>query len=214
MKNRERCKFAHADDCPASLLSTDGWRSNGWPTSPCWLHVECEGELGGHVSIAAGLADLFRARLVGVAGWAPMSVFLAQEAFDNPSPGDFHLQDMKTLLDQRGKEFCAALDKPDRRVEWRSILDFPTEAVAREARSADLVIIPAIARSQDPFRALDPGSAILKAGRPVLVVPKDLASLSANCHRMEGHPRGTPRRPGRAAIPAEIRQRRDCGSAG
>jgi hypothetical protein len=70
------------------------------------------------------------------------------------------------------------LDKPDRRVEWRSILDFPTEAVAREARSADLVIIPAIARSRDPFRALDPGSAILKAGRPVLVVPTDLASLS------------------------------------
>ena len=142
------------------------------------VHVECEGELSGHVNIAADLADLFRARLVGVAGWTPMSVFLAQEAFDNPSPGDFHLQDMKTLLDQRGKEFCAALDKPDRRVEWRSILDFPTEAVAREARSADLVIIPAIARSQDPFRALDPGSAILKAGRPVLVVPKDLASLS------------------------------------
>ena len=142
------------------------------------VHVECEGELSGHVNIAADLADLFRARLVGVAGWAPMSVFLAQAALDNPGPGDFPLQDMKALLDQRGKEFCAALDKPDRRVEWRSILDFPTEAVAREARSADLVIIPAIARSRDPFRALDPGSAILKAGRPVLVVPTDLASLS------------------------------------
>jgi hypothetical protein len=178
------------------------------------VQVELEGQLGGHVSIAADLADLFRVRLVGVAGWAPMSVFLAQEAFDNPGPGDFHLQDMKTLLDQRGKEFCAALDKPDRRVEWRSILDFPTEAVAREARSADLVIIPAIARSQDPFRALDPGSAILKTGRPVLVVLSRVTLTPANCHRMEGHPRGAPRRAGRAAIPAEIRQRRDCGSAG
>ena len=32
--------------------------------------------------------------------------------------------------------------------------------------------------NQDPFRALDPGSFILKAGRPVLVVPKGVASFS------------------------------------
>jgi nucleotide-binding universal stress UspA family protein len=148
------------------------------PYASLLVHVDLEGQLGRHVSIAAELADFFRARLVGVAGWAPMSIFLAQEALDHPGIGDFHLQDMKTLLDQKGKEFCAALGRPDRKVEWRSILDFPTEAVARESRSADLVIIPAVAQSKDPFRALDPGGAILKAGRPVLVVPRHLAALS------------------------------------
>jgi nucleotide-binding universal stress UspA family protein len=157
----------------------DQWLEiNRMPYVSLLVHVDLEDQLGGHVSIAADLADLFRARLIGVAGWAPMSVFLAQEALDNPGVGDFHLQDMKTLLDQRGKEFCAAFGRPDRKVEWRSFLDFPTEAVAREARSADLVIIGGIAQSKDPFRRLDPPSTILKAGRPVLVVPKGLASLS------------------------------------
>ena len=135
-------------------------------------------QLGGRVSIAADLADRFHARLIGVAGWAPMSVFPAEEALENPAPGDFHLQDMKTLLDQKGKEFCAAFGRPDRRVEWRSILDFPTEAVACEARAADLVIIGNIKENKDPFRALDPAGAILKAGRPVLVVPNGLTSLA------------------------------------
>jgi nucleotide-binding universal stress UspA family protein len=157
----------------------DQWPEiNGMPYVSLLVHVDLEGPMRGHVSVAADLADLFRARLIGVAGWAPMSVFLAQEALDNPGVGDFHLQDMKTLLDQRGKEFCAAFGTPERKVEWRSILDFPTEAVAREARSADLVIIGSIAQSKDPFRRLDPGGTILKAGRPVLVVPKHLTKLS------------------------------------
>jgi hypothetical protein len=41
------------------------------------VHVDADGELAGRVGIAAGLADLFDAHLIGVAGWAPMSVFLA-----------------------------------------------------------------------------------------------------------------------------------------
>jgi nucleotide-binding universal stress UspA family protein len=86
---------------------------------------------------------------------------------------------MKTLLDQKGKEFCAAFGRPDRRVEWRSILDFPTEAIAREARAADLVIIGNVKENRNPFRALDPARAILNSGRPVLVVPEGVRSLSA-----------------------------------
>jgi hypothetical protein len=39
------------------------------------VHVDADGELAGRVGIAAGLADLFDAHLIGVAGWAPMSVF-------------------------------------------------------------------------------------------------------------------------------------------
>ena len=143
------------------------------------VHVDADATLDGRNSIAADLADRFHALLIGIAGWAPMWVFPTQESIENPAPGDFHLQDMKTLLDQKGKEFCAAFAKPDRRVEWRSILDVPTEAVARTARAADLVIIGNAKENTDPFRSLDPGTVVLKAGRPVLVVPKGLAALSA-----------------------------------
>jgi nucleotide-binding universal stress UspA family protein len=142
------------------------------------VHVDVDAELGSRVRIAADLADRFQAHLIGVGGWAPMSVFLAEEARINPAPTEPHLQDMKSLLDQKGRQFCTAVGGKGRRVEWRSVLDFPTDAVAREARAADLVIIGNAAENRDPFRALDPPGLILKAGRPVLVVPNTVESLA------------------------------------
>jgi nucleotide-binding universal stress UspA family protein len=142
------------------------------------VHVDVDGDLSGRVSVAAEFAERFRAHLIGIAGWAPMSVFPADEALASPAPGDMHLQDMHTSLDQKGKQFCAAVDTRDRRAEWRSVLDLPTEAVAREARAADLIIIGNERENRNPFRALDPASLILKAGRPVLTVPKGITSLA------------------------------------
>jgi nucleotide-binding universal stress UspA family protein len=141
------------------------------------VHVDLDGELGGRVKIAADLAERFRAHLIGVAGWAPMSVFLADEARNEPVPSEPHLQDMRSLLDQRGQAFRAAVGKADPQAEWRSVLDYPTEAVAREARAADLVIIGNTRENEDAFRVLDPGTLLLKIGRPVLVVPKGMASF-------------------------------------
>ena len=141
------------------------------------VNVDVERDCSGRVSVAAGLADLFNAHLIGVAGWAPMSLFLAKEGPADPAPTQPHLQDMKTLLDQKGEQFCAAVDARGRRAEWRSVLELPTEAVAREARAADLVIVGQDRDTDDPFRALNPGSLILRAGRPVLVVPKPVTSL-------------------------------------
>ena len=85
---------------------------------------------------------------------------------------------MKTLLDEKGKQFRAAVQKVDDRAEWRSALELPTEFVAREARAADLIIIGNERENRSQFRSLDAGSFLLKAGRPVLVVPKGVASLS------------------------------------
>jgi nucleotide-binding universal stress UspA family protein len=142
------------------------------------VHVDVDGEIGRRVTVAAGLADLFDAGLIGIAAWAPMSVFLAKRAREERVPAETHLQDMKALLDQKGQEFCAAVGTGGRRVEWRSVLDFPTEAVAREARAADLVIVGNARENRDPFRALDPGGLLLKAGRPVLAVPTSVTKLS------------------------------------
>jgi nucleotide-binding universal stress UspA family protein len=141
------------------------------------VHIDLYGELGGHVEVAVDLAERFHAHLIGVAGWAPMSAVLADKPRNDPTSSESHLQEFKRLLDQRGREFCAAVGKGDSHPEWRSVLDYPTEAVAREARAADLVIIGNTRESGDPLRALDRGSLLLKAGRPVLVVPKGVTSL-------------------------------------
>ena len=69
------------------------------------VHVDVDAELGCRVGIAAGLAERFHAHLIGVAGWAPMSVFLAEDACNDRTPPDFHCHDMKTLLDRKGEQF-------------------------------------------------------------------------------------------------------------
>ena len=138
--------------------------------SSLMVHVDVDAELGCRVGIAAGLAERFHAHLIGVAGWAPMSVFLAEDARNNRAPPDFHFHDMETLLDRKGEQFKATVRALKGQAEWRSGLDFPTDLLAREARAADLVIIGNQQENQDPFRALDPGSFVLKAGRPVLVL--------------------------------------------
>lgn len=142
------------------------------------VHVDIDAEMEGRVHVAGELADRFGANLIGVAGWAPMSVFLAEQALIDPAPAAIELQDMKALLDQKGRQFRAAVCTGGRTVEWRSVLDFPTEVIARESRAADLIIIGNAPENRDPFLALDPGGLVLKAGRPVLVVPKAVSSLT------------------------------------
>jgi nucleotide-binding universal stress UspA family protein len=141
------------------------------------VHVDVEAHGDGRIGIAADLAERFRAHLIGIAACAPMAVFPPDKPRNDKAPSDPHLRNMKALLDRKGQEFHAAVAKLNGRAEWRYELDFPTEVVAREARAADLVIIgnkPA----RDPFSALDPATLLLKAGRPVLVVPEKVSSLS------------------------------------
>src|SRR6516165_6386774 len=112
------CRVESRTAAPTDLSATSA-RDTPMSYASLLVHVDVDGRS----SIAADLADRFHALLIGLAAWAPMSVFPAEQA--NPAVGDFHLQDMKTLLDQKGKEFCVAFARPDRKVEWRSILDFP-----------------------------------------------------------------------------------------
>ena len=141
------------------------------------VHVDVDSELSGRVRVAADLAERFRAHLIGIAAWAPSSLFPRRHALVDPAT-DRRLQEMKESLDQKGKQFCSAVSTAERRVEWRSVLDAPVEAVAREARAADLVIVGNTRENMDPLRALDPTVLLLKVGRPVLVVPGAVASLS------------------------------------
>jgi hypothetical protein len=76
------------------------------------VHVDVDAELDGRVRIARELAGRFGAHLIGVGAWAPMSVFLAEEAKVDPAPSEPHLQDMKTLLDQKGGIFALPSETP------------------------------------------------------------------------------------------------------
>jgi nucleotide-binding universal stress UspA family protein len=59
--------------------------------------------------------------------------------------------------------------------EWRDALDSPTRALAGIARAADLIVMRAAkgAATGDSARVAAPGSVVLQAGRPVLVLAHD-----------------------------------------
>jgi nucleotide-binding universal stress UspA family protein len=143
------------------------------------VHVDAERELDGRVDVAIGLAARFGAHLIGIAGWAPRPLFVAEGVVVDPAPSEGQLQGMRSSLARTGEAFCAAAGAAVPHTEWRCSLDFPADLVAREARAADLVVIGRHWVPMDPYRSLDPGGLILKAGRPVLVVPEGISSLAA-----------------------------------
>jgi nucleotide-binding universal stress UspA family protein len=62
-------------------------------------------------------------------------------------------------------------------IEWRTALEIPAELIAREARAADLVIVGPRHAGDNVHDLADPGAILLRAGRPVLVVPDVIAPL-------------------------------------
>jgi nucleotide-binding universal stress UspA family protein len=151
------------------------------------VHVDADADSDPRVRLARELAARCNATLIGAGAWAPQSTgtgdiageeqggdgadFVGGEEPDKPQ-----IAEISAWLGRLGEHFRASAG--DKRVEWRSAVDFPTEFVVREARAADLVIVGPD-RTGDSYRSLDPGSVVIGAGRPVLLVPSGIDSLEA-----------------------------------
>lgn len=130
------------------------------------------------VRLAAQLADDFRARLIGIAaempdyGGCPVGP-TPGGAYCIPSIQEAVLDDLK-----RAQAVFQAAAGGQRRVEWRSNLDFPSAFLASQAAAADLVIL---GRGGDgnPCLCVDPGNILMGLGRPALIVPPEVGRLAA-----------------------------------
>lgn len=142
------------------------------------VQVDVTGELNGRVRVAGELADRFQSHLIGISSWMPRPPFTVEGVMIDPVLSAEELAERTRVLDQRGDAFKAAVGIDERRVEWRSSQEFPSEYIAREARSADLVIISRDRPAFDPYIFPDPGALLLRVGRPVLTVPSGVKSLS------------------------------------
>ena len=131
------------------------------------------------VNVAAGLADKFSANLVGLSALAIMPPFVAEGVVIVDNVSEFDIAQIKTRLADAGDKFRAAAGA-GRQTEWRSALEVPTDALIGEARCADLIVIEKSSRAIDFYKVADTGAAILGAGRPFLVVPGSVKSLSAD----------------------------------
>jgi nucleotide-binding universal stress UspA family protein len=144
-------------------------------------HLDLDDAGDGRLRLAAEQARRFDAALIGISAWAPRPPFMVDSAVIETVPESVDLQVMESLLKARGDWFHAIAEKMTREAQWRSALELPTEFVVREARAADLVVVGGKRHTilRDPYSLVDPGAVLLRAGRPVLLVPPDVTSLAA-----------------------------------
>jgi nucleotide-binding universal stress UspA family protein len=143
------------------------------------VHVDAERESQSRTQFAIGLADYYDAALIGVAGLAPRPAFAAGNLVVFAEPDPRELGQMTARFDDMGKKFLAE-GRDLKQVEWRSALEPPSDLLVREARAADLIIVaPRNATGRYDF--FDAGAVLLRAGRPVMVVPETVTSLDLHC---------------------------------
>lgn len=141
------------------------------------VYVDAEGAPEQRVRLAAGLADKFNATLIGLSARA-IPPPLVTEGVVVEQMTETEIKDMRAALADKGNWFRSVAGA-NKKLEWRTRFDLPTEALAREACSADLVVIGRGKGPGDIYSALDPASAILRIGRPALVVPDGVDALRA-----------------------------------
>jgi nucleotide-binding universal stress UspA family protein len=140
------------------------------------VHVDVERDCEQRVQLALGLADRFHAALIGVAGLALRPAFAAAGVVVYHEPTRHECRTVSARLDDIGRWFRAK-GQHLKQVEWRTALEVPYELVSREARAADLIIVGSRHTGGNVHDLVDPGAVLLRAGRPVLVVPDTVTPL-------------------------------------
>jgi nucleotide-binding universal stress UspA family protein len=127
------------------------------------VYFDASPQAQARLRLAAGLADRFRAVLIGIAGLPYLPAYCA---------------DVTNALADIERKFRDAA-KPRMDVAWRGAPVWASVLVAQEARAADLVVIGPAPDAHDLSNAHHPGAIILGAGRPVLFVPDGIEALAA-----------------------------------
>jgi nucleotide-binding universal stress UspA family protein len=134
------------------------------------VHVDVVRDCESRVQLALALADRFRTTLIGVAGLTPRPAFAAGGVVVYHEPTQEDCRALSARLDDIGRRFRVK-GQHLKQVEWRTALELPYELVSREARAADLIIVGARHSGGSVHDLVDPGVILLRAGRPLLVVP-------------------------------------------
>lgn len=146
--------------------------------STLMVHLDLDYPNDARLRIAGDLAEQFNAKVIGIAASDPHPPYYA-EGMVARSLVEHARAEVKKRLDEAEAHFRAAVGPRAREIEWRSAMTRPTFYVAREARAADLVIIGPRREGfpLDRLRQLDPSDLVMRAGRPIFVVPPEADHL-------------------------------------
>ncbi|BCH00724.1 universal stress protein [Mesorhizobium loti] len=144
------------------------------------LNLGIDGSVEPLTRFGIELAERFDAKLIGFcAADAPMPVTMAPEgAAIAAEIWEQSRNEIRQRLNDRHSKFDE-LVVGTVKAEWRETVENPDHVLARASLLADLVVTGASlgASTGDGYRMADPGSLVLRAGRPVLVAARGAASL-------------------------------------
>ena len=146
--------------------------------STVMVHLDLYQSNDARLHVAGDLAEQFGAKLIGIASCQPQPSVYADGSFAQGLVEQLRdeAEEKLSVIEQRFKN---TFQNRINDVEWRSAFAVPTDFVAQEARSADIVITGAdrVGGLGDPSWRLDPSELVLKLGRPMLVVPPEVDRL-------------------------------------
>lgn len=154
----------------------------GYRTLLVHLQLGCPNT--GLLAIARDLAQRYKATVIGIAAGRPLDIGVS----DGLGAGIYlsgeivrqERDEMDREVAAAETEFHTALAGRADIAEWRSAVTHEalSDCLVRQARSADLILSNLSTPGIDPVRRVDTGDLVMRAGRPVLVVPRKLQSLA------------------------------------
>jgi nucleotide-binding universal stress UspA family protein len=154
------------------------------PYANLLVHVQDDDDSDARVRLAISLARQFGASLTGVAAAKVEPLVSKPLVLGHVTAGcdvaTNELEFIESGLRTAEARFRKLLASAKMRGAWHSRLDLPSNAMCLYAMTADLVLVgrQAEARLHAPQASFDPADVIMKAGRPVLVVPPGAEQFS------------------------------------
>jgi nucleotide-binding universal stress UspA family protein len=143
------------------------------------VYLELEEASEPALRVACELADRFKSGVIGVTAGLP-AIPIHADGMVASSVLEIDDEQLNQAIVRCETRFRSALKGSGCALEWRSNVANPADYLAAEARAADLLVV---GRSETytplgPKQQLDIGDAVMKAGRPVLVVPPRCTRLA------------------------------------
>ncbi|GJE36352.1 universal stress protein [Methylobacterium persicinum] len=142
--------------------------------------VDLSGAAPARVRLAAGLTQRFEAILTGAAARKVPAPVLVSDIYDAQQQEERNREAVRAEL-ERAREVFVRNAEGAFDTEWRGAYAGPVTHLVGLARAADLVVIgqETDEDDRDPLRVAS-GPVLMEAGRPVLVVPKQVDRLRAS----------------------------------
>ena len=158
------------------------------------------------LAVAGDIAERFQARVIGVAA----SDLRGPLYFEEGEYAQNLIRQEESAIRRRlwelEAEFRGSVQKRAKSVEWRSTLAMPANYLVQQSRAADILVVGARTETiVDLSAAVDPADVLMRAGRPLLVVPhRGMARFAERAGRVEGREGSSQ---GRARCAANSRHR-------